>query len=53
MTISVNRESKRWLYFDKFKMLLHHNKVHNEINLSKNAPPYCVEKRNARRVIIA
>ena len=21
------REAKRWLYFDKFKMLLHHNKV--------------------------
>ena len=22
-----NRETKRWLFFDKFKMLLHHNKV--------------------------
>ena len=27
MTIPTNREAKRWLYFDKFKMLLHHNKV--------------------------
>ena len=26
-----HREAKRWLYFDRFKMLLHHNKVRKDL----------------------
>ena len=30
-----SREARRWLYFDRFKMILHHNKVRTSEGLGK------------------
>ena len=33
-----SREARRWLYFDRFKMILHHNKVRQSVRLNTMKP---------------
>ena len=40
------REAGKWFYFDKFKMVLHHNKVHNPASSKEGKKYHSFKLRN-------